>query len=118
MNIASAIRAVRLSKGLSQGDIENRCGLLRHNISVWECGRVKPSLPSLQILADAMDFPVAQFFAPDPLAEPLSDEAISTLHKVKRYTDGMSVDQLSAVLAAAKKFAAHGVMVAAPREGS
>lgn len=63
MNIGEMIRKLRLQKGMSQGDIEKRTGLLRCYLSRVENGHTVPSLDTLAKIAGAMDFPLAQFFA-------------------------------------------------------
>ncbi len=46
-NIGTTIRDYRLQKGLSQGDIEKRTGLLRCYLSRVENGHTVPSLDTL-----------------------------------------------------------------------
>ncbi|MGA2084438.1 MAG: helix-turn-helix transcriptional regulator [Terracidiphilus sp.] len=47
MKIGTTIRAYRLHKGLSQGDIEKKTGLLRCYLSRVENGHTVPSLDTL-----------------------------------------------------------------------
>src|SRR5437868_4122361 len=47
MNIGETIRNYRLQKGMSQGDIEKRTGLLRCYLSRVENGHTIPSLDTL-----------------------------------------------------------------------
>ena len=51
MKIGTTIRGYRLSKGLSQGDIEKRTGLLRCYLSRVENGHTVPSLDTLAKIA-------------------------------------------------------------------
>ena len=67
MKIGTTIRAHRLQKGLSQGDIEKKTGLLRCYLSRVENGHTVPSLDTLSKIALALDLPIAQFFAEDSL---------------------------------------------------
>jgi transcriptional regulator with XRE-family HTH domain len=62
MVIAERLRALRVEKKLSQGDIENRTGLLRCYISRVENGHTVPSVPTLEKLARALEVPVYQLF--------------------------------------------------------
>jgi transcriptional regulator with XRE-family HTH domain len=55
MNIAKRLRELREAKGLSQGDIERRSGLLRSYISRVEGGYTAPSLSTLEKFAKALD---------------------------------------------------------------
>ena len=67
MKIGTTIRAFRLQKGLSQGDIEKKTGLLRCYLSRVENGHTVPSLDTLSKIALALDLPITQFFADDSL---------------------------------------------------
>ena len=79
MKIGTVIRTHRLQKGLSQGDIEKKTGLLRCYLSRVENGHTVPSLDTLSKIALALDMPISQFFADDSLhrqtnLQKLSDE--------------------------------------------
>jgi transcriptional regulator with XRE-family HTH domain len=63
MKIGTTIRTHRLQKGLSQGDIEKKTGLLRCYLSRVENGHTVPSLDTLSKIAVALDLSIAQFFA-------------------------------------------------------
>ena len=56
------IRAICEAKGLSQGDIEERCGLLRVYLSRVENGHTVPSIETLEKLARALEVPLYQLF--------------------------------------------------------
>jgi len=60
MLIDEALREVRQGKNLSQGDIEQRTGLIRCYISRVENGHTIPSLQTLEKFAMAMDVPLWQ----------------------------------------------------------
>jgi len=70
--IGARIRQLREQKGLSQGDIEARTGLLRCYVSRVENGHTVPSLETLERLAGAMEIPFYRFFytGDDPLPTP------------------------------------------------
>ena len=72
MKIGTTIRAYRLQKGLSQGDIEKKTGLLRCYLSRVENGHTVPSLDTLSKIALALDLPIAQFFASDTLGRQMN----------------------------------------------
>ncbi len=55
MDIGKRIRTLREGKGLSQGDIEKRSGLLRSYISRVEGGYTAPSLATLGKFAKALE---------------------------------------------------------------
>jgi transcriptional regulator with XRE-family HTH domain len=62
MVIADRLRALRTEKHLSQGDIEQRTGLLRCYISRVENGHTVPAIETLEKLAHAMQVPMYQIF--------------------------------------------------------
>ena len=62
MLIGERIRALRETKGLTQGDIEERCGLLRCYTSRVENGHTVPSLETIEKIARALEIPLYQVF--------------------------------------------------------
>ena len=62
MNIGTRLRELRKAKGLSQGDIEKRTGLLRCYLSRVECGYIEPRLETLEKCAKALDLELYQLF--------------------------------------------------------
>lgn len=60
MIIGERLRDVREEKKLSQGDIENRTGLLRCYISRVENGHTIPAIETLEKLARALEIPLYQ----------------------------------------------------------
>jgi transcriptional regulator with XRE-family HTH domain len=111
MKIGTIIRTYRLQKGLSQGDIEKKTGLLRCYLSRVENGHTVPSLDTLSKIALALDIPITQFFAEDASSrqtspQKLSDEELRFLAKIRRYSSNLSESDRKVLLAMAKKFAA------------
>jgi len=62
MLIGSRLRQLREQKQMSQGDIEDRTGLLRCYISRVENGHTVPSLETLERFAAVLDVPLYQLF--------------------------------------------------------
>ena len=60
--IGERLRTIRESKNLSQGDIEERTGLLRCYTSRVENGHTVPSLDTLAKYAQALEIPMYQLF--------------------------------------------------------
>ena len=99
VNIGQVIRAYRGQRGLSQGDIERRTGLLRCYLSRVENGHTVPSLETLAKIAEAMDIALADFF---PGAETqhdretqkmlgeLSEDEIRFLSEIKKHSSTLS----------------------------
>ena len=112
MNIGETIRNFRLQKGMSQGDIEKRTGLLRCYLSRVENGHTIPSLDTLAKIAQAMDVPLGQFFAdsggPDGARHlpQLSDDEVRFLTQIRRYSSNLNDSDRKLVLAMVKKMAA------------
>jgi transcriptional regulator with XRE-family HTH domain len=113
MNIGETIRNYRLQKGMSQGDIEKRTGLLRCYLSRVENGHTVPSLDTLSKIAGAMDLPLSQFFA-DPgrpnghkALPQLSDDELRFLSQIRRYAANLNDSDRKLLLAMVKKMAAN-----------
>ena len=114
MKIGTTIRAYRLQKGLSQGDIEKKTGLLRCYLSRVENGHTVPSLDTLSKIAQALDLPIAQFFADDSLGhefntQRLYDEELRFLTQIRRYSSNLNESDRKLLLAMVRKFAATAV---------
>jgi len=110
LKIGTTIRSHRLQKGLSQGDIEKKTGLLRCYLSRVENGHTIPSLDTLSKIALALDIPIAQFFAEDSLGrqlntQKLSDEELRFLTQIRRYSSNLNDSDRKLLLAMVKKFA-------------
>jgi transcriptional regulator with XRE-family HTH domain len=113
-NIGTTIRDFRLQKGMSQGDIEKRTGLLRCYLSRVENGHTVPSLETLQKIAGALDLQLSQFFAEDPVSREvsslhLSEEEIRFLTQVQRYSANLSDSDRRLLLAMVRKFASTAI---------
>jgi transcriptional regulator with XRE-family HTH domain len=65
MLIGTRLRQLREQKQMSQGDIEERTGLLRCYISRVENGHTVPSLETLERFAGVLDVPLYQLFYSD-----------------------------------------------------
>ena len=114
MNIGGTIRAYRLQKGMSQGDIEKRTGLLRCYLSRVENGHTVPSLETLQKIAYALDLQLAQFFSDEAVSREmsslrLSEDEIRFLTQIQRYASRLSENdrKLAAGDGRVRKFAQH-----------
>jgi len=110
MSIGATIRTYRLQKGMSQGDIEKRTGLLRCYLSRVENGHTVPSLETLQKIAHALDLQLAEFFSDETVAREmsslrLSEDEIRFLTQIQRYASRLSENDRKLLLAMVKKFA-------------
>ncbi|HEX5235407.1 MAG TPA: helix-turn-helix transcriptional regulator [Silvibacterium sp.] len=111
MQIGVMIRGYRLQKGMSQGDIEKRTGLLRCYLSRVENGHTVPSLDTLTKIAHALDVPLAQFFSDATVnteidTNRLNDEELRFLNQIRRYSMNLNDSDRKLLLAMVKKFAA------------
>ena len=110
MNIGNTIRGYRLQKGMSQGDIEKRTGLLRCYLSRVENGHTVPSLETLQKIARALDLQLAEFFAEEIVGKEMSslhltEDEIRFLTQVQRYSAHLGDSDRRLLLAMVRKFA-------------
>ena len=62
MGVGKRLQELRIAKGLSQGDIQRRTGILRQYLSRIENGHIAPSLETLDKLARALDVELYQLF--------------------------------------------------------
>jgi transcriptional regulator with XRE-family HTH domain len=110
MNIGVTIRGFRLQKGMSQGDIEKRTGLLRCYLSRVENGHTVPSIETLQKIAGALELPLSQMFDEQPMREvpglSLDEDEIRFLTQVQKYSAHLSESDRRLLLAMVRKFAA------------
>ena len=88
MKIGTTIRAFRLQKGLSQGDIEKKTGLLRCYISRVENGHTVPSVDTLEKMARALEVPMYRLFTDeDRIEKPkISFSKVEPAHNTKQDT--------------------------------
>lgn len=112
--IGDVIRTYRAERGLSQGDIERRTGLLRCYLSRVENGHTVPSLETLAKIAEALNISLADFFPGAQTAGDrdvqkmlgeLNDDEVRFLGEIKRYTTTLSDDDKRLVLAMIRKMA-------------
>ncbi|HEY7838416.1 MAG TPA: helix-turn-helix transcriptional regulator [Terriglobales bacterium] len=107
LNLGVRIRQARLQRGLSQGDLEQRTGLLRCYLSRVENGHTEPSLPTLARLASAMEMPLVAFFdEPQGSAAGLSPEELAFLTQMRQLAVSLSEHHRQQVLQLAEKMAA------------
>ena len=121
VNIGEVIRSYRSDRGLSQGDIERRTGLLRCYLSRVENGHTVPSLETLAKIAEAMEINLADFFPGTDTPQDretrkilgeLSEEEIKFLGEIKRYSTSLTDEDKKLVLAMIRKMA---TVIAQPR---
>ena len=83
MNVGPVIRSFRQRRGLSQGDLEKRSGLMRCYISRVENGHTVPSLETLTRIARALETELSDMFresaSPDSGEHEFLDELRSHL---------------------------------------
>lgn len=119
MRVGMMIRTFRLNKGLSQGDVEKRTGLLRCYLSRVENGHTVPSLETLNKIARALEVPLSRFFDDDPIdremtGKPLTDGELRFLIQVRRYSTNLSETDRRLLLAMVRKFSATSVIPLTP----
>ncbi|MEZ0089735.1 helix-turn-helix domain-containing protein [Streptacidiphilus sp. EB129] len=64
MTTAELVRSWRLERGLSQAQLAEQAGTAQAVISRIELGKLNPTVPVLERLANAMDLDVVLAFAP------------------------------------------------------
>ena len=112
MDIGKRLRQLREAKGLSQGDIERRSGLLRSYISRVEGGYTAPSISTLEKFAKALEVEPYQilYHGEGRPASPRVPEQASLpkpLKRLAKYLDDMPSGNRRLLLALASKLAKH-----------
>lgn len=112
MNIAKRLRELREAKGLSQGDIERRSGLLRSYISRVEGGYTAPSVSTLEKFAKALDIEAYQLLftgggRPSGPKVPEQAGASKPVKRLVKLFEGMSSQNRKLILELASKLAKH-----------
>ena len=108
MNLGVSIRKIRLAKGLSQGEMQKRTGILRSYLSRVENGHTVPSLATLQRLASALGVALADFFVVEGGAVPAvvpSDGSSEYLVELRNYLPQLSSQQRQELLEMVKEMA-------------
>ena len=99
MEIGRKLRELRSARNLTQGDIEQRTGLLRCYTSNVENCRITPSLATIEKYAQALEMPLYRIFCDeDPSEKPIILKASLDFEKTE---DGRA--QTKAFAAAWKK---------------
>jgi transcriptional regulator with XRE-family HTH domain len=118
MIVGERLKAIRESKQLSQGHIEEKTGLLRCYVSRVENGHTVPSIETLEKWARALDITLSALFAEDGETSPLMPAlkidrkqklgrvATNHLRRVEAAFANMSPRDIEIVSAMARKFAA------------
>lgn len=106
MNLGESIRQMRQAKGLSQGEMQKRTGILRSYLSRVENGHTVPSFATLQRLAAAMEVALADFFPHGDGVAPGQGSASSDyLQQLKNYISQLSPEQRVEILEMVKNMA-------------
>src|SRR5258708_1938952 len=111
MNIGETVRNYRLRKGMSQGDVKKRTGLLRCYFPRVKNAHTIPSLDTLPKIASAMELPLGQFFADPPSTgksglPPLTEDEARFLPQIRRYSSNLNDSDRKLVIAMVRKMAA------------
>jgi len=112
MNIGERLRGLREAKNLSQGDIENRTGLIRCYTSRVENGHTVPAIETLEKYARALEVPLYQLFysheeAPEApqFHKGLSRQDAKTLERLRTRLARMDEGDRELLLSVAKRMA-------------
>ena len=107
MNLGESIRKIRQTKGLSQGEMQKRTGILRSYLSRVENGHTIPSLATLQRLAVAMEVTLADFFPTEgaPTTTVEANGPPDSLEELRSSLPHLSPQQRQELLAMVKEMA-------------
>jgi transcriptional regulator with XRE-family HTH domain len=82
--IGRKLRRLRLAKGWTQEEIEDRFGFSYRYYGKLERGEINPTIGTLARLAEIFEIPLTDLLESDLAGKPLSEEAESVLMAVKR----------------------------------
>ncbi len=106
MNVGTVIRSFRQKKGLSQGDLEKRTGLMRCYISRVENGHTVPSIETLSRIARALEAPLSELFVGMDLESPAVDPTERQfLDEMRRYLPVLSPNERDHILEMVRRLA-------------
>lgn len=88
MDVGIRLVKVRKEREMSQGDIEQRTGLLRSYQSRVECGHTLPQLDTLEKWVNALGLTLGEFFADEPSKIPPVPAYDRRLTEAVRQLDG------------------------------
>ncbi|HEY6129239.1 MAG TPA: helix-turn-helix domain-containing protein [Candidatus Acidoferrum sp.] len=91
MVIADRLKTLREAKGLSQGDIETRTGLLRCYVSRVENGHTVPSVETLEKFAGALEIALYQMMFDGDHPPPVPKSAKGTEDSLESSRSGKSL---------------------------
>ena len=107
LNLGESIRKIRQARGISQGEMQKRTGILRSYLSRVENGHTVPSFATLQRLAGAMDVTLSDFFSADGKtgAATGTGEGGEYLRELRSLLPQLSPEQRSQLLESVKQMA-------------
>ncbi|MBI4465756.1 MAG: helix-turn-helix transcriptional regulator [Acidobacteria bacterium] len=106
MNFGETIRRIRQRRGLSQGEMQKRTGILRSYLSRVENGHTVPSFATLQRLATAMEVTLSEFFVEEEERSPdgvVADATSACLQELRGYLPLLSPQQRQELLEMVKE---------------
>jgi len=108
MNLGESIRKIRQARGISQGEMQKRTGILRSYLSRVENGHTVPSFATLQRLAGAMGVTLSDFFLLDGTvvsAAGTGDAAGEYLRELRSLLPQLTPEQRQQLLETVKQMA-------------
>ncbi len=104
MNVGATIKNVRQQRGLSQGDLEKRTGLMRCYISRVENGHTVPSIETLSRIAQALELQLTDLL-PDGSPPPNELSEQQFLEEIRRYLPMLSANEREQVVGLVRRIA-------------
>lgn len=98
MIVGERLRDLREAKGLSQGHIEKKTGLLRCYISRVENGHTVPAVETLEKFASALEVPLFRLFYEGTVPEKISKKVAAFADQRAPVKDNPEIGQLRRAL--------------------
>ncbi len=104
MNVGPVIKSFRQKRGLSQGDLEKRTGLMRCYISRVENGHTVPSIETLSRIAQALEMQLIELL-PDGVATSQEITEQQFLEEMRRCLPMLSPSEREQVMGLVRRIA-------------
>lgn len=98
MIVGDRLRELRIAKGLSQGHVEEKTGLLRCYISRVENGHTVPAVETLEKFARALDVPMYRLFYEGHVPDKVAKRVAKLTDQEKPTVDLPEIEQLRKAL--------------------
>jgi len=96
--LAQNLKSIRKEKGLSQGQIFERSGVITSTYSRIETCQVSPNLSTLEKLAEALEVSMSEFFKEEEVVDKSIAQKLGTINGMSEYNQNVVGILLDSIL--------------------